>query len=788
MVLTERPMDEQESGGAVALESPFLETSPAQASFGGRGFSEASEALSPFAGDPANETQLAEADRLVADAFAELRDETFDEAVAFLAEETEQAVADRFTDEAPTHSAERERFAESYLSGVGFEAEQYLNALEAGLSGLDISSLTEEQLEDKLDQFEPETSALSPAGEEFVGGLVRKAKKAIKFVANAASSVGKFAGSVLSSVLKRLKALIRPLLRRVLSFAIGRLPAPLQSAARALASKIQFEEEDRFEPEDEDRETEMSPANLADPETLAEEFDAALAEAFMPGAVGEVGLEGEEFQDEVGAQEGTQLERLAEARGKLIDALRAGDPPAVGPAIEQFVPALLGALRLGINLVGRSKVVGFLARYLSKLIGRWVGPKLSGPLSNAIVDMGLRLIMLETEDEGDASRSQAGPIALASVIEDTVRRLAEEEDYIFEDEDLTQLAAAEAFSQAVSTHFPPQFVRPDLRQSATLGGTFVTKRPLSLRSYHKYSRAPEIEITPQIANTLPGFGGTTLGRTLRAAGVPLPMKARMHIYQSAPGTTLPAIARTDRGLSGAGRGYAPATSFLPLTPAAAGLLLREPHLGVTVPSSFLRSPNRIAVGQRFYVLQPLGGGTPSGVGGTITRSARAAFARLAPGKSRITVNRRRGRVTIRLFFSEAESQRLASQIRGGAGHGALLQALIRAYRSIASRNGGIPVLREEEQVFEELLPNSDRRVGFLRAALGRRLRGWIIPALAKWTRANADAFARAAAHPANGVTVKIRVSGLPGLRAPSGSSRTAMGTPSIAVAVLPGSR
>lgn len=786
MVLIERPIDERESAEAMVLESPFLETSQTSASFGARGFSESNEVQSPFAGNPADRLQLSEAEHLFAEALAELRDETFDEAIAFLAEEAEQAVADRFTDEGPVHFAERERFAETYLSGVGFEAEQYLNALEAGLTKLDLSSLTEEQLEDKLNQFDPETGELTPAGEEFIGGLVRKAKSAIKFVANTAKSVGKIAGSVLSPVLNRLKALIRPLLRRVLALAIGRLPAPLQPAARTLASKINFEEEDRFEPEDEEREAEMSPANLADPETLAEEFDTALAEAFVSDAAGETKVEGEEFQDEASELEGRQLERLAEARGQLIDALRAGDPPGVGPAIEQFVPALLGALKLGINLVGRSKVVGFLAGYLSKLIGRWVGPQLSGPLSSAIVDTGLRLISLEAEDEQDAGRSEAGPIALASVIEDTVRRLAEQEDYIFEDEDLTQLAAAEAFSRAVSTHFPPQFVRPDLLQSATLGGTFVAKRPRSLRTYRKYTRVPEIEITPQIADTLPSFGGATLGRTLRAAGVSLPIKARMHIYQSAPGTTLPAIARTDRSLGGAGRGYAPSTSFHPLTPAAAGLLLREPQLGVAVPASFLRSPNRIAVGQRFYVLQPLGTGAPAGLGRS--PRARAALARLAPGKSTIAIDRRRGRISIRLYFSEDEAQRLASQIRSGRGHGALLQALVDAYRHIDGGNGSAPVLREEEQVFEDLLPGASRRVRGLRMAFGRQLRGWIIPALAKWAKANAEAFVRAAAHPGSGVTIRIRLSGVPGLRAGSGPARAAMGTPAIAITVTPGAR
>jgi len=708
------------------------------------------------------------------DALAELRDEAFDEAVAFLAEETERALDERFTDEGVGNQEDRERFAENYLSNVAFEAEQYLTSLETGLAGLDIGSMSEVQLEEKLDQFNPNTGELTPAGEEFIGSLVKKAKGAIKFVANAAKGVGQIAGKLLGPVLNKLKGLIKPLLRRVLSFAIGRLPAPLQAPARLVASKILSE--DRFEPEDEDREG-PAPANLSDPETLAEEFDAALAEAFLGGTVQteDEGLAGDDRE-----MDGRQLERLAEARGKLIDALKSGDDEAVGPAIQQFVPALLGALRIGINLVGRSKVVGFLAGYLAKLVGRWVDPKLAKPLSNAIVDTGLRLIMLENEDES-GTMGEAAPVALASVIEDTVRRFAEQEDYIFENEQLIELAAAEAFSQAAATHFPPQYLRPDLRQATDLGGTFVARRPRSMRTYRKYSRVPEIEITPQIADSLPSFGGATLGSTMRAGGVALPVKARMHIYQSAPGTTLASIARTDPGLA-AGRGYAPATGFHPLTPTAAGVLLREPGLGVQTPPAYLRSTNRIAAGQRFYVIQPIGGGqAPEGS----PRGQRAAARRLAQPASRISFNRRRGRITVRLFFSESDAQNLASRIRGGQGQSLLLQAIVKAYRSLDGSTR-TPVLREDEQVFEELAPGGKRPRGQLRPALMRKLRGWILPVLAKWVAANAQKFVQATAHPASGVTVRIRLTGVPDLAPAGAPKRSATGAPVVAIDVLPG--
>ena len=184
-----------------------------------------------------------------------------------------------------------------------------------------------------------------------------------------------------------------------------------------------------------------------------------------------------------------------------------------------------------------------------------------------------------------------------------------------------QLATAEAFSQAVATHFPPRFVRARLQQAPRSAALSSRRRPRSIRPYRKYSRTPEIEVTSQIADTLPTFGGSTVGAAMRAAGAQFPLRARMHIYQSAPGTTLPRMVRIDRPAAGAGRGYVNAANVHPLTPAAAGVLLREPQLGVPVPAAYLRSRQRIAVGPALL-------------------SARAAGRRRAGGSARSAAARR----------------------------------------------------------------------------------------------------------------------------------------------------
>jgi len=774
---------------AEAFAEPEVEAAQASAPRSGTW----DEALNPFAETLGENLPLSESDRLLGEAFAALSDESFDEAVANLAEETEQAVADRFTSESPSSASERARYADSQLSPVRFEAQQYLDALEAGLSGLDVASLSEAQFEEVLDRFEPQAGELSPAGEEFVSAIVNKARKAVKFVANAARTVGKVAGSLLSPVLQKLRGLINPLLRRVLSFAIGRLPVALQPAARTLATRITSEAED----EGADEAT-SSPANLTDVEVLTESFDAVLAEALVNGVTGAPSPQDEHYEDrEDESVEGRELELLAEARGVLIDRLRDADEGEdLAPQIEQFVPVLLGALRMGIKLVGRPKVVGFLARYLGQLIGKWVGPQMKGPLSNAIVDTGLRLVSLEAEsgESGESDTHEAAPVALASVIEDTVRRLAESEDYALENEDLIQLATAEAFGEAVASHFPAKFVKPARQQAPSIGGTFVARRPRSVRTYRKYSRVPEVEVTAQIADALPTFGGSTVGAAMRAAGATFPFRARMHVYQSATGTTLPRMVRLDR-TSAAGRGHASSANVHPLTPEASGLLLREPKLGVAVSPEFMRSRNRIAVGQRFYLLEPLGAAGALAL--PPTRATRAATARIAPSRTWIVVNLRKSRITVGFYLSEVEAQGVAEAIRQGRGTQALLKVLVDAYRTadrspVGAASARVRVLREDGEDFEALAARAAPRAPAAFAALRRRLRAWVMPALANWARTQGEAFARAAAHPDPGVTLRVRLTSVPGLEllsrpnATRASADALRGTPAIAITVSPG--
>jgi len=759
------------SGEQPYSEGPFAETgwteqedqATTDSSPEALGYLPWTEAMSPFGAESfAGAADLTESQ--LDEAFESIRDEDFDEAVSELVGETEDVVGQRFSDESGAPIVEKQRLADAHLAPIQLLAESYLESLIEGVSGLDVESLDESQLDELLDRFDPESTVASPAGEQFIGGLVKKAKGVAKFVVKAAKTVGKAAGGVLTAALKGLKKLIKPLLQRVLSFAIGRLPVALQGPARLLGKKILGEGEGEDELEYEvlgaGEDYAATPASATDPELLAESFDAALAEVMTAGAEANAEREtfSSEYEDEYRAVDGsTELENLAEARSRLMDALgQARDDEDLAPAVEQFVPALLGALRVGINLVGRPRVVKFLAGYLAKLIGKWVGPQLAQPLSSAIVDTGLRLVSLEQAEP--EAESEAVPAMLASTIEDTVRQLAECEDYVLEDEELMHLATAQAFERAVAANFPSTLIRQGVRRAPGMTGRFVARRPRSARPYRRYSRAPEIELTEPAASGIRTFGGVTLAAALRAAGATFPLKARVHIYQATVGTSLRRIAAVERARRGGGR--MSSSQMHPLTPQAAAVLLKEPGMGVAVGAQFLRSRRRVAAGQRFYYIEPTSAAVYAPVQG-------AGAVQGQPSQGWLVVDTVASRVTVAFYFSETDAQRIAGGVREGRATAVLLSAMTAAYSglvaSFSTGPGRLRIVKELEEGEEFAGPALARLMPLIRTALLKAIRAWLLPLVSEWVRSRAAEFTRAAADPANGVTVTVTLSGVPGM-------------------------
>jgi len=750
---------DETAGGALEVETPFSESVSPEVPAATLGFLPWTEVTTPFAELLAEDLDgEGEAGEIVAEAFESIRDEQFDEALAELIAETAEAAETGLAGEQPMQLAEQRRqLADAHLAPIDSEAERCVQRFADHVQNLDLEGMAPEQLDEVLERFEVGSLAVSPAGEEFIGGLIKKAKSVVKTVVSTAGKIAKAALPILGPILNKLKSLIRPLLKRVLAIAINKLPAALHAPARSLARRFglgetELEDLVASEAEEEFLVTSFAPTPVAagDPETLAESFDAALAESVLGGETLE---QGESFghDQERGAAPAAsdELELLAEARGAFIDRVAAAqEGEDLTPVIDQFIPAILPALRLGIRLVGRPRVVGFLSGFLAKLIGQWVGPKLSGPLSSAIVDVGLRVIGLEQGQPGRPGQleQEAAPATLAATVEDTVRRLSEQPAEFFEDEDLLQVALTEAFEGAVAANFPAPLVRPDLQIAPSLGGSFVLRRARTAIAYKKFSRVPEIEVTAAVAATVTTFGGATLDAALRAAGITLPGRFRLHVYESGPGTTLVRLARLEK-IGGAAFPRGAHSQLHPLTVAAAGVLLREPRLGVDVPAQFLASRHRISVGQRFFALEPIGQ-----VEAPATTAGAATGEVAPPTQARNRTDEARGEVRLSLYFSEADAQRIAAAVSSGRGGTVLLRALLRAAFPAMPGSRG-----------RRRRAPAGRRRGRRPLSPGRRrLRASVAKALAAWVRTRGQEFVRAAQDPANGVTVHVHARGVVG--------------------------
>jgi hypothetical protein len=793
---------ETSPGSALEFETPFAETMPAvaESAVPSLGFLPWTEAVSPFAETVGGELEPeGEQSQIIAEAFENLRDESFDESLAELIAETSEVADGRIAGEQPTQLGEqRWQLADAHLAPIGFEAEQCIQRFGEHVQNLDLEGLAPDQLDELLERFDPGPGSVSPAGEEFIGGLLRKARNVVKSAVNAAGKVARAALPILGPLLNKLKALVRPLLRRVLQIAINKLPAALHEPARALAKRFGLGEAPDTAASHPEAEEEFStegfaasPVTAIDPQTLAESFDAALAESVLGGEALEQGESFGHDPERGGEPEaGNQLEALAEARGVFMGQLQsAADNEDLGPAVEQFIPAILPALRLGIHLVGRPKVVNFLAGFLAKMIAQWVGPTLSQPLSRAIVDVGLRIIGLETGQTGELE-AQAVPATLSATVEDTVRRLAEQPEYVFEDEGLLQAAVSEAFEQAVAANFPTTLVRPNLRIAPSLGGSFVSRHPRRPYAYKTFSRVPDVDINAAQAASLRTFRGVTVDASLRALGIALPAKFRVHIYEAGVGTTLPRLARLEK-IGGGQRGAY--RQLHPLTVANAAALLREPRLGVNVPGGFLVSRHRISVGQRFFYLEPIGqspaaipAGGRSQAGGDATH----------PSHSRMWISVRHGEARLALYFSEADAQQLASELAAKPGSTTFLRALVRAVTVATAAIGrGDGVVRAPRELELESGAHAephqrDHRSHWLPPALRARLRRYIrasaSTALSHWVRSRGQEFIRAAQNPACGVTVRVHVRGLPINVAGGAAGKAAAGAAATTITVEPG--
>jgi hypothetical protein len=719
--------------------------------------------LTEYQGEaPANLEAIALGETLL-----ELHDEQFNEAVANLALEA-AAQAEQFA--AAGGEAAAEQLLGEWLDPLRRETESLFERVAEAAGQQQIEASGESEVNTLLERFAPQPGAVAPEFEQFFQQFFGKIGKVLKAGVNLAKKGIAVLGKVLplGAILKRLVGLVRPLLDRVIKFALNRLPPALRPAATLLGRRLGIlREAGSFE-------TETPGAASEEAEAPAFEFDASVVGLMFARDEAEMELlAAEEAAGGPMPGEAGPTASLDAARERFVSQfaqLQAGESAA--PVIQQFLPAILPVLRVALTVIGRQRVVNFLAGHLARLIQSSVGPQAATALSRALVDIGLRLITLEAEAE--AAPNEAAR-AVAATLEDTVRQLAEmgferfdQLDESPEQQRVLETLATEAFFQSAIAHIPAQLLdarRLDEREmmpemSGEAGVWAYRPRP----RYKKYTRVFEITLTPQAAARVRSFGTTTLAAFLRARGVRPPVKVRVHLYEAIPGTVLSRIALLERRVPGLGSGGEAAWSQIhPLTTEAAGMLLNEPGLGKDVAPAFLETRHRIGVGQRFFYLElPRGTGPGPSVG-----------PRCPPSQLSLAIDLRSSQVRAYWYLGETDAQRVVAA-GPRVGPATAVQLFLGLQHALTGLAGGpsrhVKIYREMmgelegEEFWQAALAEAGKKLlTWFLVELGKALLNLLRAAIVAYLNTRLAEFTAATRDPACGVTLVFTFNH-PGLR------------------------
>ncbi|HET7399946.1 MAG TPA: hypothetical protein VFJ94_15635 [Intrasporangium sp.] len=509
------------------------------------------------------------------------------------------------------------------------EWEHSVDGIAAGLENIDLAPLGEQELDELLDSLEPAPSLGTEVFDNFLGKLIRKAKSFIKekirqvgsFVKNPVKGIIDVAKSGLQTlksgfqtigkhligpILNKLKGVGLALLKGVVSKLAGPLtrllPASVRPAVGILMSKLGLEA----------GESDEAQADESTASALAEAFDTELAALLYAPEGGEqldedqFSGEYDEFDEAAGHESELDVaESLDDARARLSTALTEHSRPEPPTAeIEQFIPVVLAIrplLKLGLKLTGaRGKLINLIATPLANLIKGMVGPDAARLIARAGVDVGFTALGLEATPD---DRTVPGE-ALASAVESTVMEVLDElSDEALEDPLQVSAAVQRAFARAAAAYLPDTVLREDLpeRESAVPGGFWILmpRRARPRYRFRKYTQVFAVPITRQQARAVRWSDGGTLETYLLDRGVQRwPVQSEIDLYEALPGT-LPGHFTRDDALPAGERPVD--NEFQPLTPQAAGVLLREPALGRSA-TALRRFPaaQRPVPGQRYF--------------------------------------------------------------------------------------------------------------------------------------------------------------------------------------------
>ncbi|MGC1240489.1 MAG: hypothetical protein WA874_02825 [Chryseosolibacter sp.] len=748
---------------------------------------------------------------------ASLNDREFTETLYEMASELQ----DSWTSKISNETAMGERFvpfaaqqSQQYFAPLINQAEAALERITDHFTAINIGDQSESEIEQYFLQFETD-NALSAAQEQFLGGIIKKVKSVVKTAGNLVKKGINVVGKILpiGPLLNRIKGMIPILLKKVLQFAIGKLPQNLRPHAQNLAKKfLKLEVVET---------TETEGYTTGDIASIQTEFDNQVAN--MVFSADEAGAEDfvmdYENSENVLQREndletgGYQIPPLDVARQQFIDELKnlqEGESPA--PAIERFLPAAILALqpviKIAIGIIGRPRIINFLAKIIARLIGKYVPQNVAMPLASSIIDVGMSAIGFEVHETHKADVAYE---AIANTIQETVQKLSLDEMLAGEDDEITA-EVLQAFEAAAPNNFPAKYIRRDVLPSTANGIWVMKPRKGPKHYYKKYTNIFNVTIEPKTAKSITTFGGRPLSSFLKdnmALDITKPIQARVHLFESIPGTLLSQISKHDKapGLGVPG-GW---VQLHPLSVCTAAMLVKEPGLGEDVPVHFRTTRHRIGVGQRFYYLEISGaklkyvpvpkkqGVKPApGPVPAPTPTPRVVVP-ARPSDIQCVLNFLKGEIRFNYFFSESDAMELVEKLKAGDAIASIMR--IRSLIHNTLHNSLIKNIRSNVKIIHETMPelyleNSpdgspqsqmESEGGGIGKAILEKVLTKVIDKLVDaafegvkvFFKTRAAEFIAAQANPADGVTVKVWFTGVPGMAQVSAIISGLKGTLSI---------
>jgi hypothetical protein len=700
--------------------------------------------------DPAN-VPLREAFATLVD---RLHDDEFEESLAAV-----HADGRAFHDAQLAAGVSREqadRRLHQYFEPLMRETAAMVDAIGARFVPQEASGLVDQEVRSFVEGYSP-SEPLAPAFENLFGSLFKKVGGLVSSVAG--KTLSGLQHLALGPFLKLLKPRLLGFLKAIAARVIGRLPAPVQPAARLLARRLGLP---LAEAAQAGQSGESSDESADEVDALSQQFlDEQLAGTLFTRDDGEVEYESAAYG--TAATETPVYAELEDARERFIEALPAlkeGESP--GPALEQFLPALMPAMRIASKVIGKHRFVRVIAKVLTPLIARLIDPAQAEPLARAIADAGLTLLGMEVP-EGE--QQQLAPPAIAATVEETMSRLADLPSEMLDNDELLEAFTLESFEAAAAANLPALFSsetyqrRPELLEGGVEAPWVMMPLLRGPRRYKRCARAFPVRLSPYMAAEVETFEGAPLADFVQDqlgvddAGE---LEAELHLYEALPGTTLADIARGERETLGPG--YADEVNMeqlQPLTRRAAAVLLGRPGLGrYWRPASRYRP---LRGGERFYALR--------------LRNAARMARRRRPLHVRLVLDAVRDEARVCVYLSEVKAQRLAVRLRQQGHAGSIAASFDRwiAPRLVHLLTGHarhrMRIVHAGTQPGQTPATQAQRLTPSMARPFAEQLRGWLVQGFADAMKTQLPQILAAIEHPSQGVTLRFVIDKPAGLKA-----------------------